>query len=68
MQGRSNKEKQEISVIGRLISLEALVFVMGVVSLIYGLATASLLNIIIGALILLIAILLALKWRRLQIK
>ena len=65
MQGLSNKEKQEISVIGRLISLEALVLVMGVVSLIYGLATASLLNILIGALILLIAILLALKWRRL---
>jgi len=68
MQGHSNKEKQEISVIGRLLSLEALVFVMGIVSLIYGLATGSLLNIIIGALILVIAILLALKWRRLQVK
>jgi hypothetical protein len=64
MQGNANKGVQEISVIGRLISLEALVFLMGVVSLIYGLATARLSNIIIGALILFAAILLARKWRR----
>lgn len=36
-----NKEREEISVVGRLLSLEALVFVMGVVSLIYGVATGS---------------------------
>ena len=49
---RGNKEHQEICVVGRLFSLEALVFLMGVVSLIYGLATARLANIIIGALML----------------
>lgn len=36
-----NKEQQEISVIGRLLSLEALIFLMGLVSVIYGLATGS---------------------------
>ncbi|WP_136525764.1 hypothetical protein [Geomonas ferrireducens] len=36
-----NKESQEISVVGRLLSLEALVFVMGVASLVYGLVTGS---------------------------
>ena len=50
MQG--NKENQEISVVGRLISLEALVFLMGVVSLVYGLVVGAVLNIAIGALIL----------------
>jgi hypothetical protein len=66
MQG--NKENQEISVMGRLLSLEALVFLMGVVSLVYGLATGHLSNIIIGALILVAAIILARKWRRVQLK
>ena len=63
-----NKENQEISVIGRLISLEALVFLMGMVSLVYGLVTARLWNIVIGALILVVAVLLARKWRRVQLK
>ena len=66
MQG--NKENQEISVVGRLISLEALLFLMGVVSLVYGLVANLLLNIVIGALILVVAILLARKCRRLQLK
>jgi hypothetical protein len=65
---RGNKEHQEICVVGRLFSLEALVFLMGVVSLIYGLATGRLANIIIGALILVVTILLARVWRRVQIK
>jgi hypothetical protein len=68
MQGNGSKETQEISVIGRLVSLEVLVFLMGVVSLIYGLAYRHLSNIIIGALILVAAVLLALKWRRVQLK
>jgi hypothetical protein len=63
-----NKENQEISVLGRLISLEALVFLMGMVSLVYGLVTARFWNIIIGALILVVAVLLARKWRRVQLK
>lgn len=66
MQG--NKENQEISVIGRLISLEALVFLMGFVSLVYGLATAGLINIIIGVAVLVAAVFLARKWRRVQLK
>lgn len=65
---RGKKEHQEICVVGRLFSLEALVFLMGVVSLIYGLAAARLANIIIGALVLVIAVLLARVWRRVQLK
>ena len=63
-----NKENQEISVVGRLFSLEALVLLMGAVSLIYGLATARLANIIIGVLVLVAALLLARIWRRGQLK
>ena len=66
MQG--NKENQEISVVGRLFSLEALVFMMGVVSLIYGVVTLRPLNIAIGALILVAAFFVARKWRWLQLK
>jgi len=65
---RGKKEHQEICVVGRLFSLEALVFLMGVVSLIYGLAAARLANIVIGALVLVIAVLLARVWRRVQLK
>ncbi len=36
-----DKEKQEISLIGRLFSLEALLIVMGVLSLVSGIATGS---------------------------
>lgn len=65
---RGNKENQEISVVGRLFSLEALVLLMGAVSLIYGLATARPANIIIGVLVLVVALLLARIWRRGQLK
>lgn len=58
------KEQVEISLLGRLLSLEALIFLMGVVSFIYGVATLRLLNIIIGAAVLLAAALLAWKLRR----
>lgn len=47
-----DKEKQEISIIGRLFSLDALIFIMGVVSLVYGVATAKAINIFWGVLIL----------------
>ncbi len=66
MQG--NKENQEISVVGRLISLEALVFLMGVVSLVYGLVVGAVLNIAIGALILVAAVVLACTCRRMRVK
>jgi inner membrane protein involved in colicin E2 resistance len=50
-----NKENQQISVVGRLVSLEALVILMGIVSLIYGLVAPSEINIVMGALILMVA-------------
>ena len=53
MQG--DKERQEISVMGRLLSLEALVFLMGMVSLVYGLFTGSLRNILVGGVIVIAA-------------
>ena len=65
---RGNKEHQEICVVGRLFSLEALIFLMGVVSLLYGLATGRLPNMIIGALVLVVTVLLARMWRRGQLK
>ena len=65
---RGQKEHQEICVVGRLFSLEALVFLMGTVSLIYGLVTARLANIIIGALVLAVTLLLTRVWRRGQLK
>lgn len=46
------KEKQEISLIGRLISIEALLVLMGVVSLGYGIAKGAVMNIFWGAVIL----------------
>ena len=60
----SNKENQEISVVGRLLSLEVLLFLMGVVSLIYGLVAGALSNVAIGALILIAAVVFARKCRR----
>ena len=60
------KENQEISLVGRLISLEALILLMGVVSLVYGLATAALFNIVIGALVIIAGILMALKCRQMK--
>jgi hypothetical protein len=62
------KENQEISVMGRLLSLEVLVFLMGVVSLVYGLVTAGVPEIIIGGLILLSVVFLAAWLRRIQMK
>jgi hypothetical protein len=47
-----DKEKQEISVIGRLLSLEALLVVMGLFSLISGVAGNRPLRILLGIIIL----------------
>jgi hypothetical protein len=47
-----DKEKQEISVIGRLLSLEALLVVMGLFSLISGVAGTWTLRILLGLIIL----------------
>ncbi len=46
-----DKEKQEISVLGRLFSLEALLIVMGLVSLISGIASRDYLRLLLGLLI-----------------
>jgi len=47
-----NKEKQEISVLGRLFSLEALLVVMGAVSLISGAVRRNFTGLLLGSLIL----------------
>ncbi len=47
-----DKEKQEISVLGRLFSLEALLIIMGLVSLISGIVRRNLTGLLLGLLIL----------------
>lgn len=63
-----NKEHQEICVVGRLFSLEALIVIMGVVSLIYGLVTSRINNVITGVIVLAAAFLVLRIWRRMQAK
>jgi len=63
-----NKENQEISVLGRLFSLEILVVIMGAACLIFGIFTARPAQIIMGALILVVTLLLAYRWRRVRLK
>ena len=46
-----NKEKQEISIIGRLVSLEALLLLMGLLSLISGIASGQVMSIFWGVMI-----------------
>lgn len=48
----SNKERQEISLIGRILSMEALILLMGCLSLIYGLVEGKTMNIFWGVIIL----------------
>lgn len=45
----ANKQREEVSLIGRILSLEALLLLMALVSLIYGVINAEVLNIVIGA-------------------
>ena len=47
-----DKQKQEISLIGRLLSLEALLVVMGLLSLVSGIITRDLLRLSFGIIIL----------------
>jgi hypothetical protein len=44
----NDKEKQEISVLGRLLSMEALIFLMGLVSLGYGFTRGTGINVFFG--------------------
>jgi len=47
-----DKQKQEISLIGRLFSLEALLIIMGLLSLVSGIITRDLLRLSLGVIIL----------------
>jgi hypothetical protein len=46
-----NKEKQEISVIGRLFSIEAFLLLMGIASLVSGIATGEAMQLFWGVMI-----------------
>jgi len=59
----SNKQLQEASLIGRFLSMEVLLMLMGVASLIYGIINSALLNILCG-LIIIPGVLLLVKIRR----
>ena len=59
----SNKQLQEASLIGRFLSMEALLMLMGVASLLYGIINSSLLHICWG-LVIIPGILLLVKVRR----
>ncbi len=47
----NNKQRQEISLIGRIVSMEALLLVMGIASLVYGIINNIGVNIFFGAII-----------------
>ncbi|WP_298273578.1 hypothetical protein [Geobacter sp.] len=53
------KEKQEISIIGRLLSMEALLVLMGIVSLVYGIMGSQIMNVFWGVVILVGAVVLS---------
>ena len=54
-----DKEKQKISLIGRLLSMEALLILMGIASLGYGVARAQVMSIFWGVMILVGAVVLS---------
>jgi len=51
MQHDDAKELQEASLVGRILSLEAVLMLMGVISLIYGLVNSAAMNIFWGVVI-----------------
>lgn len=59
-----DKEKQEISLIGRLLSMEALLILMGIASLGYGIARAQIMSIFWGVMILVGAVVLSFVRKR----
>ncbi|GLI37146.1 hypothetical protein KI811_12630 [Geobacter hydrogenophilus] len=59
-----DKEKQEISLIGRLLSMEALLILMGIASLGYGIARAQVMSIFWGVMILVGAVVLSFVRKR----
>jgi hypothetical protein len=44
-----NKQREEISLIGRILSMEALLLLMGIASLVYGLINSEIASIAVGA-------------------
>jgi len=52
MPHNANKERQEVSLIGRILSMEALLFLMGCVSLVYGIADGKMTSVFWGVIIL----------------
>ncbi len=58
------KEKQEISLIGRLLSMEALLILMGIVSLCYGIINSQVMSIFWGVMILVGAVVLSFVRKR----
>lgn len=51
MQHDDVKELQEASLVGRILSLEAVLLLMGIVSMVYGVATGAAMNIFWGVVI-----------------
>jgi hypothetical protein len=47
----NDKQRQEVSLIGRILSMEALLLLMGVASLIYGIVNSAVMNIFWGVVI-----------------
>jgi hypothetical protein len=58
-----DKQRQEVSLIGRILSMEALLLLMGTASLLYGISTPRLTNILLGVAII-PGVLLLMKVRR----
>lgn len=64
-----DKERQEISVIGRLLSMEALLVLMGLLSLISGILAGDALRLLLGIIILaMLALFIILRRRRRRLK
>jgi hypothetical protein len=51
MPHNSGKERQEISLVGRILSLETMLFMMGVASLVYGIVNRVETSILLGVVI-----------------
>jgi hypothetical protein len=51
MPNDGNKARQEVSLIGRILSMEALLLLMGILSLVYGIVNGEWVNIFFGLMI-----------------
>ena len=57
------KQRQEVSLVGRILSMEVLLLLMGVFSLFYGIVKGELMNVLWGAIVI-AGVLLLMKLRR----